>query len=101
MAELVDAPDLGSGGAICAGSSPVPGIFFIQTFRSVNELKERLAALGLSPEQVDQAVATVAGFVKEKLPEQYQPMVDDMLEGKAPDLSSIAGGMLGKMKNFF
>ena len=25
VAELVDAPDLGSGGAICAGSSPVPG----------------------------------------------------------------------------
>ena len=27
MAKLVDAPDLGSGGAIRAGSSPVPGIF--------------------------------------------------------------------------
>jgi hypothetical protein len=67
----------------------------------MNELKERLAALGLSAEQVDQAVETVANFVKEKLPEQYQPMVDDMMEGKAPDLSSIAGGMLGKMKDLF
>jgi hypothetical protein len=27
MAELVDAPDLGSGIARCAGSSPVPGTF--------------------------------------------------------------------------
>lgn len=67
----------------------------------MNELKERLAALGLSPEQVDKIVETVAEFVKEKLPEQYQPMVDDMLDGKAPDLSSIAGGMLGKMKDMF
>lgn len=67
----------------------------------MNELKERLAALGLSAEQVDQAVETVAGFVKEKLPEQYQPMVDDMLEGKTPDLSKLAGGMLGKMKDLF
>lgn len=67
----------------------------------MNELKERLAALGLSPEQVDGALETVAGFVKEKLPEQYQPMVDDMLAGKTPDLSAIAGSMLGKMKGFF
>ncbi|MFC7339016.1 hypothetical protein ACFQY0_17600 [Haloferula chungangensis] len=67
----------------------------------MNELKQRLAALGLSSEQVDQIVETVAGFVKEKLPEQYQPMVDDLLDGKTPDLSAIAGGMLGKLKNFF
>lgn len=67
----------------------------------MNELKERLAAIGLSSEQVDQTIETVAGFVKEKLPEQYQPMVDDMLEGKTPDLSQIAGGLLGKMKGLF
>lgn len=67
----------------------------------MNELKERLAAIGLSSEQVDQTIETVAGFVKEKLPEQYQPMVDDMLDGKAPDLSQIAGGLLGKMKDLF
>jgi len=67
----------------------------------MNELKERLAALGLSSEQVDQAVDTVGNFVKEKLPEQYQPMVDDMLDGKTPDLSSLAGGVLGKMKDMF
>ena len=65
----------------------------------MDELKERLTALGLSSEQVDQALETVAGFVKEKLPEQYQPMVDDMLNGKTPDLSSMAGGVLGKMKD--
>ncbi|MEP4077384.1 hypothetical protein [Haloferula sp.] len=67
----------------------------------MNELKERLAALGLSSEQVDQAVETVAEFVKEKLPEQYQPMVDDMLDGKTPDISKLAGGVLGKMKDMF
>lgn len=32
MAELVDAPDLGSGIERCAGSSPVPGTFKITGF---------------------------------------------------------------------
>ena len=40
MAELVDAPDLGSGGFICAGSSPVLGIFF--------SLEQRAKSLELS-----------------------------------------------------
>lgn len=67
----------------------------------MDELKQRLAALGLTPEQVDQTVETVSGFVKERLPEAYRPMVDDMMDGKTPDLSALAGGMLGKMKGLF
>jgi hypothetical protein len=31
VAELVDAPDLGSGGFICAGSSPVLGTFLAES----------------------------------------------------------------------
>jgi hypothetical protein len=99
MAELVDAPDLGSGAERCAGSSPVPGTTALRISNITNimdELKQRLAALGLSPEQVDSALQTIAGFVKEKLPENYQPMVDDLLEGRTPDLSQLAGGLLGR-----
>ena len=62
----------------------------------MEELKQRLAALGLSPEQVDSAIQTIAQFVKEKLPADYQPMVDDLLEGRTPDLSKLAGGLLGR-----
>ena len=67
----------------------------------MNELKSRLAALGLSPEQVDSTVETVAQFVKEKLPDDYQGLVDDLLEGRVPDLSKLAGGLMGKLGGFF
>lgn len=97
MAELVDAPDLGSGTARRAGSSPVPGTI-TSTSAKMNELKERLAALGLSGEQVDSAIQTVAGFVKAKLPPEYQGIVDSLLSGESPDLSSLGGGLIDKIK---
>lgn len=67
----------------------------------MNELKERLAALGLSPEQVDAALKTVADFVKSKLPAEYQGMVDSLLAGQTPDLSALGGGLLDKVKGMF
>jgi hypothetical protein len=67
----------------------------------MNELKEKLAALGLSGEQVDGALKTVAEFVKSKLPAEYQGMVDSLLAGETPDLSSIGGGLLDKVKGIF
>ena len=67
----------------------------------MNELKERLAALGLSPEQVDAALKTVADFVKSKLPAEYQGMVDSLLGGQTPDLSALGGGLLDKVKGMF
>ena len=42
MAELVDAPDLGSGELACAGSSPVPGIHHTQSMSDHRRI--RLAA---------------------------------------------------------
>lgn len=67
----------------------------------MNELKEKLAALGLSGEQVDGAIKTVAEFVKSKLPPEYQGMVDSLLAGETPDLSALGGGLLDKVKGMF
>jgi hypothetical protein len=67
----------------------------------MNELKEKLAALGLSAEQVDGALQTVAEFVKAKLPAEYQGIVDSLLAGETPDLASLGGGLLDKVKGMF
>jgi hypothetical protein len=67
----------------------------------MNELKEKLAALGLSGEQVDGAIQTVSEFVKAKLPTEYQDMVDSLMAGETPDLSALGGGLLDKVKGMF
>ena len=67
----------------------------------MNELKQRLASLGLSEQQVDGAIATVADFVKSKLPPEYQGMVDSLMAGQTPDLSALGGGILDKVKGMF
>jgi len=61
----------------------------------MNELKEKLAALGLSPEMTDKVIQTVADFVKSKLPASFHGMIDDTLAGNAPDLGGILGGLGG------
>ncbi len=63
----------------------------------MNELKSKLTALGLSEDMADQAIATVAEFVKSKVPESYHSMIDDVMAGKTPDM----GGILGKLGSLF
>lgn len=63
----------------------------------MNELKQKLIALGLSEEMTDKAIATVAEFAKSKIPESYHPMLDDVLAGKTPEM----GGLLGTLGGFF
>lgn len=63
----------------------------------MNELKEKLMALGLSEEMTDKAISTVAEFVKTKIPENYHSMIDDVMAGKTPEL----GGILGSLGSFF
>ena len=63
----------------------------------MNELKEKLTALGLSEDMTDKAIATVAEFVKSKIPESYHSMIDDVLAGKTPEL----GGVLGSLGGLF
>lgn len=67
----------------------------------MNELKEKLMALGLSAEQVEGVLRTVGDFVKSKLPADYQGMVDALMAGERPDLSSFGGGLLDKVKGMF
>ena len=67
----------------------------------MNELKQRLAALGLSEEQVNGAIKTVAEFDKSKLPPEYQGLVDSLMDGETPDLSVLGGGLLDKVKGMF
>lgn len=67
----------------------------------MNELKQRLAALGLSEEQVNGAIKTVGDFVKSKLPAEYQGMVDSLMAGQTPDLSALGGGLLDQVKGMF
>lgn len=65
----------------------------------MNELKEKLAAIGLSDEMADKAIETVASFVKSKIPQSYHSMIDDVLAGKSPDMGGILGnlgGLFGK-----
>jgi hypothetical protein len=63
----------------------------------MNELKQRLVALGLSEEMADKVLATVADFVKSKIPASYHSMIDDVLAGK----SSGSGGILGSLGGLF
>jgi hypothetical protein len=65
----------------------------------MNELKQKLMALGLSEEMTDKAIVTVAEFVKSKIPASYHSMIDDVLAGKTPELGGILGslgGLFGK-----
>ena len=61
----------------------------------MNELKEKLIALGLSEEMTDKTIATVAEFVKSKIPASYHGMIDDVLAGKTPELGGILGSLGG------
>lgn len=99
MAELVDALDLGSSELARAGSIPVPGINSFSRIM-INELKVRLTGIGLSEEQATKAIETVADFSKSKLPAQMHPMLDEVMDGKTPDLGAL-GGLLGGFKNPF
>lgn len=67
----------------------------------MDELKARLAAIGLSPEQIDQALETIAAFAKEKLPADFAGMVDEVMAGQKPDLAQIAGKLMGGFRGFF
>lgn len=62
----------------------------------MNELKDKLTALGLSDEMAVKAIQTVAEFAKTKLPAHFHGMLDEVLAGKSPDLGGL-GGMLGSL----
>jgi hypothetical protein len=64
----------------------------------MNELKERLKALGLGDEMTEKALGTIADFAKSKLPRAFHQPIDDVLAGKSPDLSGLLGTFGGFLK---
>lgn len=64
----------------------------------MDELKEKLAALGIGEDQVDGVIETVLGFIKDKMPDGMEGMLDSVLKGEMPD---VGGDMLDKVKGLF
>ncbi|UCC64226.1 MAG: hypothetical protein JSV36_03990 [Anaerolineae bacterium] len=55
--------------------------------------------VGISEKQAKQAVETVMGFLKDKLPAPIASQVEGVLSGEMPDLGDLGkslGGLLGK-----
>ena len=64
----------------------------------MDELKEKLAALGLESDKIEGVIETVLGFVKDKLPEGMGGMLDGLVGGEdGEDGESI----LDKAKGLF
>lgn len=64
----------------------------------MNELKQQLMEkLGLGEGVSEEAIKMVLGFVKDKLPENMQGMLDSVMNGETPDL----GNALDSIKGFF
>ncbi len=64
----------------------------------MDELKKQLMEkLGLDEGVSQQAIDMVLGFVKDKLPENMQGLVDSVAKGEMPD----TGGLLDKAKGLF
>lgn len=66
----------------------------------IDELKQRLTALGMSEEMAANAITTVADFTKTKIPDQFHTAIDSVLAGERPDLGSL-GGLLGGLGGLF
>lgn len=69
----------------------------------MEELKSKLMEqLGLDEGGSNQAVQLVLGFVKDKLPESMQGMVDSIMNGESPEGGGGAmGGIMDTAKNIF
>jgi len=59
----------------------------------MNELKEKLAALGLGEDMADRVIAAVLEVAKSKVPASYHGIIDDVLTGKSPELRGILGSL--------
>ena len=64
----------------------------------MDELKEKLAGLGINEDQIDGVIETVVEFIKGKLPEGMEGMVQGLMDGDTPggdDLLDKAKGLFG------
>ncbi len=57
-------------------------------------IKMVVKKVGISEAQAKQAVETVLGFLKDKLPEPIAGQLDAVLEGDMSGLDDLAGGVM-------
>lgn len=62
----------------------------------MDELKEKLAALGIESDKIDGVIETVLGFVKDKLPDGVSGMLDGVISG-----DEDGDSLLDKAKGLF
>lgn len=68
----------------------------------MQELKDKLTALGIAEDQIDGVIETVFGFIKDKLPDGMEGIAESLMNGETPDLGDIAGGgLMDKAKGLF
>jgi len=64
----------------------------------MDELREKLAALGLNEDQIDGVIEAFVGFIKGKLPDGMEGMVQGLLDGGSSDANALldqAKGLFG------
>ncbi len=64
---------------------------------AMNELQKKLVDLGLSEEMSQQAIDTVLGYIKTKVPDNLEPLLDAAAKGEMPE----GDDLLGAVKNLF
>ncbi|MDA7536721.1 hypothetical protein N8568_00765 [bacterium] len=67
----------------------------------MEELKAKLAGLGIAEDQVDGAIETVFGFIKEKLPDGMEGIADSLMNGETPNMGDLGGDLMDKAKGLF
>jgi hypothetical protein len=76
----------------------------------VDELLDRLKAIGLEPAKAQEVVATVRAFLEEKLPDPIAAKLDSFLSGAPETMESLLaklptdalpGDLGGKLKGLF
>lgn len=65
---------------------------------AMDELKEKLSALGIDEDKVDGVIEAVVGFIKDKVPDGMEGILDSVMKGEMPD---VGGDMLDKVKGLF
>ncbi|MDB4510276.1 hypothetical protein N9062_04650, partial [Akkermansiaceae bacterium] len=61
----------------------------------MDELKEKLADLGIEADQIDGVIETVLEFIKNRLPDGLEGMFDSVIKGEIPE---IGGDLFEKAK---
>jgi hypothetical protein len=63
----------------------------------MDELKEKLLALGVNEDQIDGVIEAFVDFIKGKLPDGMEGMVQGLMDGDSSD----ANDLLDKAKGLF